>query len=222
MISVLVGGCEPSFLPENWRALLNLQDDLELIGEASSLANTLSVLVAYKPDVLLLDCRLLLSNDLEEIAEIREIQSEVKILLLSGSDFDSEFVTAALRQGARGVLARACSSVDFCKAIRVVYFGDYWIGRKLLGSILHKLLEQAQQSDVMAHLRASTTKREFEIIQYVVQGMTNKEIGKLLGISDKTVKAHLSHIFLKLNLHRRLRISHIGGEFVSPQGPRRT
>jgi DNA-binding CsgD family transcriptional regulator len=94
-----------------------------------------------------------------------------------------------------------------------VHAGDWWYSRRLLGERLETLLSgMALKQDLALHSQirdAGITDRERAIIHYVAHGLTNKEIARELGISDKTIKAHLGHIFRKLRIHRRLDLVHI-------------
>jgi DNA-binding NarL/FixJ family response regulator len=113
----------------------------------------------------------------------------------------------ALQQGAKGYMPKTATPDELIKAIRTTYAGELWVRRTLLTQVVERLLHQLQvQQGPLVVRRQTLTAREHEIVRRVQQGLTNKEIATQLGISDKTVKTHLSAIFLKLQLRWRVQL----------------
>jgi NarL family two-component system response regulator LiaR len=109
--------------------------------------------------------------------------------------------------GAKGCLSKSLSHKDLVKAIRVTYAGEIWARRKVLAETLESLRQKTQEMNLsLSEMQGALTDREQEIVRWVIQGMTNKEIAARLGISDKTVKTHLSNVFSKLKISRRLQL----------------
>jgi LuxR family transcriptional regulator of csgAB operon len=123
----------------------------------------------------------------------------------SGAD---AFTTRALQHGAMGCLTTPSEHEQCLRAIRAVHAGEFWATRKVLGNILTGLLlapeQHARESD--DELRDNLSDREYEIVFWMHQCMSNKEIGRKLSISDMTVKTHVHNIFRKLKVSGRLRL----------------
>lgn len=204
-ISVLIAD-DHALFREGLAALFQRQDDFQVVGEAPNGRQTLVMAEALQPDILLLDIRMPELGGLEVLPKIREKSPKTKVLILSGN-LEEEFITQALQQGAKGCLLKTTAFGDLVKAIRATHVGELWAGRKVLTQVLENLLRKVDDLHVpLSTMRETLTDREQEIVQWVVQGMTNKEIASQLGISEKTVKTHLSNIFKKLNVSRRLQL----------------
>ena len=121
---------------------------------------------------------------------------------------DEEFIAEALQWGGRGFLVNSGRWETYLKAIRAIHSGDVWISRQIMARILGNLLQSRGPAHESAHPKSkgSLTIREREIVHWVAKRMTNKEIARQLGISDKTIKTHLDHIFDKLKINRRMQL----------------
>jgi DNA-binding NarL/FixJ family response regulator len=105
-------------------------------------------------------------------------------------------------------LEKTLSHKDVARAIRATYNGEIWADRKVLTQVLENLYRKVHGINApLPETKETLTDREQEIVRWVIQGMTNKEIAARLGISDKTVKSHLSNIFSKLRISRRLELT---------------
>jgi DNA-binding NarL/FixJ family response regulator len=144
-----------------------------------------------------------------ELALLPQLQARsprTHILLLSGA-LDDASIAQALQYGAKGYVAKTATPGDLIKAIRTTYAGELWVRRVLLTQVLEHLRHQVQaQQGPLVVRRETLTAREHEIVRGVQQGLTNKEIATQLGISEKTVKTHLSAIFRKLQVRRRVQL----------------
>lgn len=205
-ISVLIAD-DQALLREGLAMLLAQEHDIEVIGEAADGLQAIGMAEALQPDILLLDVQMPGLGGLEALPQIRKKSPLTHVLILFGSCED-EFMSNALRLGARGLLSKSLSHKDIIRAIRAAYAGELWAERKLMAEVLESLRQKVQEVDPsLSEMQASLTDREQEIVKWVIHGMTNKEIAARLGISDKTVKAHLSNIFSKLKISRRLQLT---------------
>jgi len=184
--------------------VLSQEESIQIVGEATDGKQSLIMTEALQPDILLLNVRLPEMNGLDALPKIRAKSPGTKVLILSSYPED-DFIVEALRRGAKGYLSKTLTRADIVKAIRVTHAGELWTERKMLTQTLESLLQKAN-SVAPQRPREALTDREREIVKWVIQGMTNKEIAAQLGISDKTVKTHLSNIFGKLKLSRRLQL----------------
>ena len=204
-ITVLIAD-DHALFREGLVMLLSQQGDIQVVGEAGNATEVLNLAEALQPDILLLDIRMPDVSGLDVLPKIRAICPRTKVMILSGYS-DVEVVVEALQKGAKGYLSKEITHKELTKAIRATYNGEIWAGRKLLTQVLESLFEKISDLQVpQAEMRDNLTDREQEVVKWVVQGRTNKEIGAELGISEKTVKTHLSNIFSKLKVGRRLQL----------------
>ena len=184
---------------------LSQQDDVSVIGLCTGepVAPLVKELV---PDVLLLDEALI---EAEPIALLSEFSVAPRTLIFNGRAFDAAALAQLIPMGVRGFLPETSTSELLNKAIKVVSDGGLWFERRFLEYIL--LREETSEDSPQVNL---PTPRELEIIACVRLGMTNKETARHLGISDKTVKVHLNHIFSKLGVTRRIHLA-LPGPFAA-------
>jgi two-component system, NarL family, response regulator DevR len=184
-------------------------DDVQIVAEACDAREALAAAEATHPDVLLLDVALTNGTD-NVIAKVRQLSPHTKILLL-GADAGDEALQHALRQGARGYLAKTTGMEAALKAIRAVHAGEAWVERAVMGRLLERLAATGDAR--MAAPGQSNTgedvlsRRERDVANLAATGLRNKEIAQRLGIREKTVKAHLVSVFRKLQLRRRLQLA---------------
>ena len=204
-ISVLIADDHALFC-EGLKMLLAQKDDIRVVGEAKDGLETLKMVEALHPDIVLLDILMPEAGGLEILPKIRGSSPKTRILILTGF-FEEELITEAMQNGAKGYLLKTATQTDLVKAIRTTHSGELWAERKVLTLLLENLFQKVSDLHApLSELRENLTEREQEIVEWVIQGMTNKEIAAQLGISDKTVKTHLSNIFSKLKVSRRLEL----------------
>jgi DNA-binding NarL/FixJ family response regulator len=204
-ITVLIA-VEPALFRAGLRLVLAPQDDLQVIGEAADGPQGLRLVEALHPDLLLLDLQLPEAGGLALLPQLQALSPRTSILLLAGW-LDDALIVEALQHGAKGYLPKTATPDELLKAIRTISAGELWVRRVLLTQVVERWrhdLQALRGPPVMR--RGILTAREHEIVRGVQQGLTNKEIATQLGISDKTVKTHLSAIFRKLQVRRRVHL----------------
>jgi DNA-binding NarL/FixJ family response regulator len=165
-------------------AIIAQEADLELVAEAQNGREAVELYRRHRPDVLLMDLRM---PELDGITATRTILAEdptAKILALTSYDGDQDLFQA-LEAGVRGYLLKETLHVEIIDAIRTVH-----AGRKLVPADIEKVSETS--------LRSALTPREIEVLKHIAQGLSNKEIGTLLGTAAGTVKIHVQNILEKL------------------------
>lgn len=202
-ITVLIAD-DHALFREGLRLVLAQENGIQVVGEATDGTQVLSMTETLRPDILLLNVRLPEVNGLDALLRIRAKSPGTKVLILPGYPED-DFTVKALQRGAKGLLSKTLTSADIVKAIRVTYAGELWAERKMLTQALDSLLQKVN-APAPEKMHEALTDREREIVTWVIQGMTNKEIAAQLGISDNTVKTHLSNIFGKLKISHRLQL----------------
>lgn len=179
------------------RNLLEQAPDIVVIGEASNGKEALRMVEELKPDVLLLDMEMPGISGAEVAHELMASGSTVHILALSAHD-DKEYIQELLANGASGYLVKEEVPNAIVEAVRGVSRGERgWLSRRIAAQMSAWMQEGEQD-------RKGLTTREVEVLQAVVAGKTNQEIGLALGISEKTVEKHLEGVFSKLQVASRV------------------
>jgi len=172
------------------KSLLNNEPDIVVAGEASTGAQTIEKFKDLRPDVVVLDLRMPDGGGMHALVGMREARDDAKVLVLS-SYANEEEVYQALQAGASGYVLKDVGRDELTGAIRQVYAGREWIQ-----SCIRPIL--AGRED-----RHELTPRELEVLKLLVRGLTNREIAKVLGNSENTVRNHTIRIFAKLYVSDR-------------------
>lgn len=203
MIRVLIVD-DHAMVRDGLTKILNLEDDIEVIGTAPDADAGIAASRALKPDVVLLDVQMPGKTGLEALPAIVDAHPAVRVIILTGFS-ESEYGFEALRQGARGFVLKDAASVSLVKAIQVVHNGEIWADKDLTSRIVDEFVRLSRVQSVNASTSGANplTNRERAILTLVAQGRTNSDIGERLFISEKTVKSHLTNIFEKLDVEDR-------------------
>ncbi|MEH2315869.1 response regulator transcription factor [Nostoc sp.] len=202
MIKVLLVD-DQSLIRQGLKALLELESDIEIVGEAENGEQAINLVAKLQPDVILLDIRMPIMDGVAATREIQKRFVKTKILVLTTFD-DDEYVSAAMQNGAMGYLLKDTPSEELAVAIRAVHKGYTQLGpgivKKLLTQFSHPT--PTQSLPVPSSL-AELTPREKEVLQLIATGASNREIAHQLYISEGTVKNHVTNILNRLNLRDR-------------------
>jgi DNA-binding NarL/FixJ family response regulator len=195
-------------------ALLNAQDDIEVVGQAADGQAALDVCAWAAPDVVLMDVRMPVLDGVE--ATKRLADSPARVLMLTTFDID-DHVYAALRAGASGFLLKDATPEELVAAVRVVAAGE----SLLAPAVTSRLIAHFARQPVMASTPPSLevlTPREREVLVWVARGESNVEIAARLVLAEQTVKTHIGRIFLKLGIRDRAQAVMVAYEtgLVSP------
>ena len=180
--------------------LIEFEDDLEVIGEASSGKEAIEMAVQLEPDLITLDLNMQGMDGLETLKHLRDKGVDSRIIMLTVSDNDED-VVEAVRSGADGYLLKDMDPEDIVDKLR-----EAALGKMVMSAKLTEVLATALRKHERAGSRAlaSLTSRELEILKLIDKGMSNKLIARELDISDGTVKVHVKHFLKKLNLRSRV------------------
>lgn len=177
------------------RALLETYADIEVVGEAGDGAEAIKRVREHHPDVVLMDVAMPGMNGLVATRYIVEENPEVKVLILTQYG-NKEYVLPLLQAGASGYVLKQAADTDLITAIRTVHQGQ-----SFLYPPIAKLLLDAYTAEEQGDPYQELTPREREILIYIAQGYTNRQIAELLHISPKTVDVHRTRLMRKLDLH---------------------
>lgn len=181
-----------------------LQDDLEIVGYAGTVAEAIAGIRKLNPDVVLLDVHMPAGGGLAVIEQIRADKPEVRFLALSVSDA-AEDVIGIIRAGARGYVTKSIAPEELQAAVKRVHDGDAVFSPRLAGFVLDTFL--AEPSAPVDPELDQLSPREREVLRFIARGYTYKEVGTELGISVKTVETHVSAVLRKLQLSSRYELS---------------
>jgi len=188
------------------RELLEQQPDLDIVGEAADGVEAVELAHRLQPDVAVMDVRMPRMSGVEATRRVKTECPDVKILILTAHD-DDEYVFALLQAGANGYLMKTADIEELVKAIRTVAAGQSMLAPSIAGKVVAQFTSRKGIPDTSStshhHSYEELTDRELDILKLVGRGLSNKQIGKELFISDRTVQAHLSNIFSKLNVNSR-------------------
>ena len=171
-------------------SLINTVADMEVIAEGTNGQQALELYREHQPDVMLIDLRMPVLTGVEAIAAIRKEFSGARMIVLTTYDGDED-IYRSLQAGAQGYLLKDVFFEDLEEAIRKVHGGS----RRIPAVVAERLAERLSGSDL--------TGRELEVLQQIVAGKSNKEIGSHLNISEATVKSHINNILSKLGVSDR-------------------
>ena len=203
LILVLIASCQGPQSPD-LGAYLTQQEDILVVGQAWCLAEVLSSIQHTRPDIVVLDVPAL-DIAVDIVSRIRTDLPETRVLIRCELS-EADTISLVLQRGIWGCLSTADPHTRCLNAIRAVKAGQIWATRDALSQLVRRFIETALPQRRPPNLSGALTEREKEIVDSLAHGMTNKEIGKQLGISDKTVKTHLKNIFGKLGIHRRVKL----------------
>ena len=180
------------------RAFLDVQDDIEVVGEAADGDEAVRAVEQLVPDVVLMDLVMPGRNGVAALRELRARSPSTRVLVLT-SFADGDKIVAAVKAGAAGYLLKDVHPQELAEAIRRVHGGEV----SLHPSVVARLMQEVASSDARAGAPDALTAREIEVLQQLARGRSNREIGLELGIAEKTVKTHVSNILQKLQLADR-------------------
>lgn len=182
---------------------------VRLVAQVLSHGQVAALLDALHPDLLVLDADSPGPDERERLWSFRHCNSGTAILM-AASEMTDRRVSDGLLQGVCGFMTKNCGSREYANAMLAILRGEIWLGREKLAHAFTTLID-AINLPAQSRENGSTTERlsprEEEIVALITRGCTNKEIARALGLSDKTVKAHLSHIFAKLGVTRRAQLA---------------
>ena len=193
-ISVLIVDDHP-VVRQGLRVLLEVQDGIEVAGEAGDGPAAIALAAEREPDIILLDLKLPGMDGIAVLGELQKRQGTARVLVLT-SVTDHASAAAAVRAGAAGVLYKDVDPDALVRAIRAIHDGHLLLAPEAAGTLLRPAGWPARGLDAL-------TSREREVLAELTHGRSNREIARVLRVSEKTVKAHVSSVLAKLGVQDR-------------------
>ncbi len=184
---------------EGLRALLDMEEDFSVIGEASAGKEALSMVVEEPPDVILLDLHLPDGSGADFCRQLLNVSPQSRVLILSAYDDDQE-VSAALISGASGYVLKTVGGERLADNIRSVHGGEVLLAPTVAAKVVRQLSRLKEDTGRQEEALDALTPREREVFFLASRGLKNSEIAAELYLSEKTIKTHLRNIYNKLNL----------------------
>ncbi|WP_088893792.1 response regulator [Leptolyngbya ohadii] len=214
MIRVLLVD-DQSLVCEGFKAVLNLQPDIEVVGMAGDGHRAIELVEALQPDLVLMDVQMPLMDGRAATKVICDRFPHVKVLVLSTFD-DDEYIVDSIRAGAKGYLLKAMPAAELVHTIRLAHQGY----AQLAPGLLDRLMQNAWRSDAprpAAPELAMLTRREQQVLRLLAEGATNKQIAERLFISEGTVKTHVAHLFERLNCKNRAQVAIVANSIFNSE-----
>lgn len=182
------------------KRIISFQEDLSIVSEAENGEIALSMLKLYETDVLLLDFNMPLLNGIEVLKIIKQQENNIKVIMLTVEN-DRKTLHEAIDIGADGYLLKDSAGTEIVNAIKTVFNGEKYIDKSLV-SLLFSGIKSSNK--IKTSILDCLTKREVEVLMEISKGLSNKEIGDVLYLSEKTVKNYATSLFRKISVDDRV------------------
>lgn len=186
---------------EGTRHLLEATGEIVVVGEAADGEEAVAIVAHHLPDVAIIDIGMPGINGVEATRQIKQNHPQVSVLVLTMHD-DDQFIFAVIEAGAAGYMLKDVQGDELVAAVRALHAGESVLHPAVAHKVLARLASGAEEPGASG-LTEPLTDRELEVLRLAARGMANKEIATELGVSVRTVEAHLSHVFRKLEVGSR-------------------
>ena len=198
-IKVLIAD-DHDLIRQGLKRIISFEEDIIIVGEAENGEKVLNMLKSYETDVILLDMKMPLMDGLEVLQRAKEGLKTIKIIMLTVEN-DKTLILDAIDKGADGYVLKDSAGTEIVDAIKTVYGGDKYIDKSLVSVLFSGFKSKEKKEQCILD---SLTKREIEVLLYISKGLSNKDIGERLFLSEKTVKNYATTLFRKIKAHDRV------------------
>lgn len=181
------------------RRIIDFEDDIAIVGEAENGERALELIKSSFPDVVLLDMNMPVMNGIEVLIKAKEQNENVKFIMLTVEN-DGNAIRASIDEGADGYVLKDSAGEEIIRAIKTVYEGGKYIDKSLVSLLFTDISRERKKA---RNILDSLSKREAEVLLYISRGLSNKEIGEKLFLSEKTIRNYSTKLFRKLDASDR-------------------
>ena len=185
------------------KLLIELEKDMKIIEEAKDGQEAITKAKINKPDIIIMDINMPVLNGLESLRVMKDLGIYSKVIMLTGQPIKSNII-AATKIGTKGYLFKDTEPISLIRAIREVSIGRSYIDTNVANILTHGASLEEDNIGIDPDKIKTLSKREYEVLVLLAEGLNNKNIGKELFISEKTVKNHITKIFKKLEVEDRV------------------
>ncbi len=204
MIRVLLAD-DQALLRTGLRTVLEAEEDITVIGEATDGAEAARAAASLDPDVVLMDVQMPGVDGIEGVRRLVASGSSARVLMVTMFDLD-EYVYAALKAGASGFLLKAAEPEEIVRAVRQVSAGEMLFAPSVTRRLVEAYVRTPPPGDGVPPALAELTERELDVVDGISRGLSNAEIGAELFLGEATIKAHVSNLLAKLGLRDRVQV----------------
>ncbi len=218
MIGVVLAD-DQALVRDGFRSIIELETDIEVLGEAADGAEALSVARQLHPDLVVMDIRMPVLDGIEATRRLLADPRPPKVLILTTFD-RNEYVYEAMKAGASGFLLKDVRKGQLTDAIRTVAAGDALLAPTITRRLIEQFCRRPSPSSAVPETLAELTARELEVLKFVAAGLSNAEIAAALIVGETTVKTHVARMLMKLGLRDRVQAVVVAYEtgLVQPGG----
>ena len=173
--------------------MLSAEPDVSVVGQSGDVRSAIDAIIREQPNIAIVDLRLPGMNGLTAIKEIRARAPDIGIIVFTMYD-NPAYVHESINLGARGYVLKSASKSDLLRAVRAVFNGGTYLPSEITKPLLNRLAQQSKTGDEKSVL----TTRELQVLEFLAEGQSSKEIANFLAISEATVKGHLKNLYDKL------------------------
>ena len=199
VIKVLIAD-DHALIRQGLKSIIQFENDLNVVGEAENGEIVLNMLNRYDTDVLLLDINMPLINGIKVLEQTKKLNNAVKVIVLTVED-DRRVIHEAIDIGADGYLLKDSVGTEIVDAIRTVFSGEKYIDKSLVSTLFSDIKSKDEREKNILDV---LSKREVEVLLKISKGLSNKEIGEQLFLSEKTIKNYVTKIFRKIDAPDRV------------------
>ena len=188
---------------EGIKSLIEKDKDFRIVSTSDNGIEAIENAKIYNPHIIIMDINMPKMNGIDALKIIKDQGINSKVIILT-SQTKKEYIIAATKLGAKGYLFKSCDINDLIKAIREVSIGRTYIDQLVADTLTQNIYNEKKNSNIQLEKIKLLSRREYEVLALIAAGFNNKDIGKMLFISEKTVKNHITKLFKKIEVVDRV------------------